>query len=71
MGTVFAKPDELDRTIQAKFYPLIVPDLPECHDCWARYHCGGGCPANNAHATGSLDEPAKLSCELQRLEAAL
>lgn len=73
LGTVFQDPAELKQDLRAEFMPLIVPEMEACRTCWARYHCGGGCPANNWHANKSFDTPSDLYCELQRmrLEAAL
>lgn len=44
-----------------------------CRRCWARYFCGGGCLATSVIVNGSLYEPYRLACELQklRLEVAL
>lgn len=39
---------------------------PECKDCWAKLYCSGGCPANNLHATGSLNETYGFSCDIFR-----
>lgn len=73
LGTVFDSPEDLEQDLRSQFLPLIVPEMDACQTCWARYHCGGGCPANNWHANKSFDQPSELYCELQRmrLEAAL
>lgn len=44
-----------------------------CRTCWARYLCGGGCPANNYTINSDIDSSYSLGCEIQklRLEAAL
>ncbi len=46
---------------------------PECHDCWARLYCAGGCAANACHATGSISGVYSLGCELfkKRIECAI
>ncbi len=73
LGSVFQDPIELNQALRDQFMPLIVPEMESCSNCWARYHCGGGCPANNWHANKSFDQPSELYCALQRmrLEAAL
>jgi uncharacterized protein len=37
---------------------------PKCVRCEYAEHCGGGCPATNYEATGSLYEPAPLDCKM-------
>lgn len=39
---------------------------PECHDCWAKLYCSGGCAANALHATGSLHGIYDFSCDVFR-----
>lgn len=74
LGNVHEEPP-LRRTEQpeGRFAELILPNKPGCRDCWAKYFCGGGCAANNYHASGRLDGLYELGCALQkkRLEAAL
>jgi len=45
----------------------------ECQECWARFHCSGGCHANALAFNGNLLEPYRLGCLLarKRLECAL
>ncbi|MBQ7063277.1 MAG: thioether cross-link-forming SCIFF peptide maturase [Firmicutes bacterium] len=38
----------------------------ECHTCFAKMFCSGGCTANAYHATGSLTGTYELGCELHR-----
>ena len=38
----------------------------ECHDCFAKMFCSGGCTANAYHATGSLTGTYQLGCDLHR-----
>ena len=44
-----------------------------CIECWARFHCSGGCHANAEQFNGDIKKPYKLACELQkkRIECAL
>ena len=64
---------------------ILKPELPEefrnthvltkegCIDCWARFHCSGGCHANAEQFNGDIKKPYKLACDLQkkRIECAL
>ncbi len=45
----------------------------ECHDCWAKLYCSGGCAANAYHSTGSIKGVYKYGCELfrKRMECAI
>ena len=45
----------------------------ECRNCWARFHCGGGCSANAHLVNGDISKPYSDGCRLQRkrLECAL
>ncbi|MCL2194964.1 MAG: thioether cross-link-forming SCIFF peptide maturase [Oscillospiraceae bacterium] len=45
----------------------------ECRDCWAKYFCAGGCPANAYHASGSIHGMYEDGCVLfkKRLECAI
>ncbi len=63
----------LDPALRARFRALLVPDKPECRDCWARYFCSGGCAANAYHAEGRIDGQYAVGCAMQkkRLECAL
>ena len=73
MGNVMEDDGVLDPAVQEQFRHLMVPDKPECLDCWARYFCAGGCAANNVQSTGSLDGLYAKGCAIQRkrLECAL
>jgi uncharacterized protein len=55
------------------FAQLILPDKPDCQECWAKYYCSGGCAANAWHATGDLNGVYEIGCQLtrKRLECAL
>ena len=46
---------------------------PECHDCWARLYCSGGCAANAYHATGKITGIYQDGCKLfkKRMECAI
>jgi len=44
-----------------------------CATCWARYLCGGGCPAANLTENGNIETPYEIGCRLacKRFECAL
>ena len=60
-------------TIQDEFAACNVYARPECHDCWAKLYCSGGCAANAYHATGDIKGVYKYGCELfrKRMECAI
>ena len=59
--------------IQKEFAACNVYAHPECHDCWARLYCSGGCAANAYHATGSVTGVYEYGCKLfrKRMECAI
>ncbi len=71
LGTVW---DGVTNTnIQQEFAACNVYAHPECHDCWARLYCSGGCAANAYHATGSVTGIYEYGCKLfrKRMECAI
>ncbi|MDI6870968.1 MAG: thioether cross-link-forming SCIFF peptide maturase [Bacillota bacterium] len=71
MGNVLS--GDLNEELMAQFRSANVLTKPACRECWARFHCSGGCQANHHLFTGSLEEPYALGCALQRkrIECAL
>ena len=59
--------------LKEQFANANIYSKPKCMECWAKYYCSGGCNANNYAYEGSLLEPHKVSCELEkiRLECAV
>ena len=59
--------------VREEFASCNVYAREECHDCWARLYCSGGCAANAYHATGSVKGVYKKGCELfrKRMECAI
>ena len=55
------------------FRRKAINERKECHDCWAKLYCSGGCAANAYHASGDVDGVYELGCELfkKRLECAI
>lgn len=73
LGNVNDDPIVLSETVKDRFKGLLVPEKEHCKDCWSKYFCSGGCPANAFYATGSVNKVYELGCLLQkkRLECAL
>jgi len=59
--------------VQGEFAACNVYAHPECHDCWARLYCSGGCAANAYHATGKVTGIYEQGCKLfrKRMECAI
>ena len=45
----------------------------KCKDCFAKYHCSGGCAANNINFSGDINKPYEITCEMMktRMECAM
>lgn len=71
MGSIFG--GEINAEIYEKFCGNNLAHKPVCKDCWAKYHCSGGCAANAVNFNGSIQKPYETACELmrKRLECAL
>ena len=59
--------------ISQEFRRAHVLNKPTCLDCWARFHCSGGCHANADLMNGDIYQPYEIGCKLQRkrLECAI
>lgn len=64
---------KLDIEMKNKFAKTNVYAKKECHECFAKFYCSGGCNANNLQYAGDILTPHLLSCEMQkkRLECAI
>lgn len=71
VGDVFS--GAIDQTLADEFRQANVLAKEACRQCWARFHCSGGCQANAQLFSGNLYEPYALGCALQkkRIECAL
>ncbi|MBQ8393648.1 MAG: thioether cross-link-forming SCIFF peptide maturase [Clostridia bacterium] len=60
-------------SVQTEFADCNVYARPDCHGCWAKLYCSGGCAANAYHATGSVRGIYKYGCDLfrKRMECAI
>jgi len=64
MGNVFG--NELNQEVINVLRHTHVFSKEECHTCWARFFCSGGCNANNFLINGDLKKPYGIACELQK-----
>ena len=71
MGNVFE--GKIDENIRSIFRDSSLFTRDGCEDCFARYHCSGGCAANNYNFNGDINKPYKNTCEMMkaRTECAL
>ena len=71
LGNVFDK--NLDEDKRNFFRESNLTTKTICNDCWAKYHCSGGCAANAVHFNGNINQPYEIACALmkKRLECAL
>ena len=62
-----------NKAVQDEFFACNVYARPECHSCWAKLYCSGGCAANAYHSTGSVTGVYKYGCDLfkKRMECAI
>lgn len=62
-----------DNTLQESFKSANIYTKEACQKCWAKYYCSGGCHANAWYNNGTIHEPFKLGCEMEkkRLECAI
>ena len=62
-----------DTEEQKRFAANNLTEKQECRACWAKYFCSGGCMANAAQFNGSIAQPYRPACimEKKRVELAL
>ena len=64
MGSVFS--DGLDESIKTMFESSNVYTKEACKNCFAKFYCSGGCPANAYLYNGNINSPLEMTCKLQR-----
>ncbi len=64
LGDVFTGIKRTD--ICDRFRSCNVYTKEKCRDCFARFYCSGGCPANSYKFQGRIDDSYDLSCEMER-----
>lgn len=65
--------ENVSEVIQKSFKSNHVLNKTICMDCWAKFYCSGGCPANAYNFNHDISLPYKIGCELEkkRLECAI
>ncbi|NMC57657.1 MAG: thioether cross-link-forming SCIFF peptide maturase [Eubacteriaceae bacterium] len=63
----------INKEIGQDFFQTSILTKEECKNCWAKYHCGGGCYASGYKANNDIHKSDNLACEMlkKRLEYAL
>ena len=71
MGNV--QTGEFNTGMQQEFLSCNILTKPECHACWAKYFCSGGCAANAWKYNGDIRKPYEITCtfEKKRTECAI
>lgn len=71
MGNVFE--GKIDEEIRSIFKNSSLYTKEKCKDCFAKYHCSGGCAANNVAFCGDVNKPYEITCEMMkaRMECAM
>ena len=71
MGDVLS--GTFDNEISTQFRKSNVYTKPKCRECWAKFYCSGGCPANAYQFNKDIEKPYEIACELEkkRIECAL
>lgn len=64
MGSVLD--GSFDEKIKQRFQRSNVYTKPACADCFAKFYCSGGCPANAYNFNHDIDKPYELACEMER-----
>ncbi|OQB25348.1 MAG: hypothetical protein BWY11_00688 [Firmicutes bacterium ADurb.Bin182] len=64
MGSVID--NNLREDIRNKFKECNIETKRACSNCWAKYHCSGGCAANAYIFNGDIRKPYELTCELEK-----
>jgi len=73
LGSVNSSEAVLRTELMQGFYDNNITTNETCKKCWAKYFCGGGCPANNEKFSGGIYTPYETACEMEkkRVECAI
>ncbi len=55
-----------DREKMAALHGLTVPHMPQCRDCFCKYHCAGDCPAKLLENDAPADHRGSGRCRITR-----
>lgn len=64
MGDVFS--GTLDEEIKSSFEKSNIYTKDTCQNCFAKFYCSGGCPANAYNFNEDINKPYELACEFER-----
>ncbi len=64
MGSVMD--GSFDEDIKNTFMRSNVYTKEACSECFAKFYCSGGCPANAYNFNKDIDKPYKLACDMER-----
>lgn len=64
MGSVMD--GSFDENIKQVFQKSNVYTKDECKNCFAKFYCSGGCPANAYNFNKDINKPYKLACDMER-----
>ena len=64
MGNIWTGVTNNEAVSQFKNCHVYTKD--NCHQCFAKFYCSGGCAANAYQANNSLLKPDKLACAMQK-----
>jgi uncharacterized protein len=53
-------------SVMDKLADTTLESKPDCKECFAKYHCGGGCAANAYAFSGDVLGAYKLGCDMER-----
>ena len=64
MGNVFE--GKLNEDIRKIFAEQNLYTKENCKNCFAKYHCSGGCVANNVSFNNDVNVPYDITCEMMK-----
>ena len=56
----------VNTSLRDELASVNVYTKPDCHDCWTKFYCGGGCHANAITLGGGLKSVYKIGCDMHR-----
>jgi uncharacterized protein len=65
--------NSINKEISRMFRRTDITTKSKCTNCWAKFHCSGGCVASAYLSNGNLEEPYEIGCQLEkkRIECAI
>jgi uncharacterized protein len=57
---------DISKDLRKIFMDLGINSKPDCKNCFAKFHCGGGCVANARLIEGNFHTPYEIGCIIQR-----